>query len=95
MQFDVIEAVGIDPNGSFWVRPSKTMFPMIYREAREVQWDLAQRRLYTPKPREWTYADWFRHVLSSVKEQGTDLRLTSETEWVGIDSALRQKIEAG
>lgn len=95
MNADTIEAIGIDLEGSLWVRPRWTEFPMIYREAREVGWDHAQRHLYAPKPREWSYVDWFLHILSTVRETGTELRLTPETEWVGISAELRRGLEAG
>lgn len=95
MNADTIEAIGFDLEGSLWVMPRSAEFPMIYREASEVRWDHVERRLYTPKPREWGYVDWFLHILSTVRETGTELRLTPDTEWVGIDAELRCKLEAG
>ena len=39
MTIDEIEAVGIDHAESLWVKPSTASFPLIYREAMQVQWD--------------------------------------------------------
>jgi hypothetical protein len=59
---DSIEALGIAPDGSPWVRPANATFPYIYREAMEVHWDADRRCLYGPKPREWSYIDWFKQI---------------------------------
>ena len=93
MDSDSIEAIGIDSNGSLWIRPSKASFPMIYREANGVQWDDARRCLHAPRPREWTYVEWLRHILSTVRASAVELRLTPETEWIGIDADLRRTLE--
>jgi hypothetical protein len=94
MKVENIEAIGIDDNGSLWIQPKHSTFPMIYREAREVHWDREQRRLYAPKPNEWTYVDWFLHIVSTAREASVQLRLTPETKWVGIDTDLRNRLEA-
>lgn len=52
MRTDTIVAVGIDEDGSLWVRPATATFPYIYREAMGVHWDAGRRRLFSPKPRE-------------------------------------------
>jgi hypothetical protein len=60
MQTDTIEAIGIDESGSLWVKPAVATFPHIYREAMEVYWDAERLCLYSPEPREWSYAAWFK-----------------------------------
>lgn len=91
---DFIDAVGIDLDGPLWLRPRTASFPMVCREGREVQWNREERHLYAPKPRQWTYVDWFRHVLSTASEQGVELWLTPETEWVCIDEELRRELQS-
>ncbi len=90
MQSDVIEAVGIDEGGCLWVKPVAATFPQIWREAMEVHWDPKRGCLYSPKPREWTYLDWFNQIRAAAREQGVDLELSAYTTWSGVDPELRQ-----
>ena len=76
MAQDDIAEVGIDVVGRLYVRPISTFFDYIYRAAMEVSWDAATRRLLSPKPREWTYLDWFKQtVAAAADEYGTVLRV--------------------
>lgn len=93
MQTNTIEAIGIDESGSLWVKPKVARFPLIYREAMEVQWDPDRLCLYGPTPREWSYSDWFYQILAAAREQGTTLVLDPATVWSGIDSDLRYAME--
>ncbi|OYW16526.1 MAG: hypothetical protein B7Z39_00665 [Novosphingobium sp. 12-64-8] len=95
MQTDMIEAVGIDENGSLWLKPATATFPFIYREAMEVHWDPQRRCLYGPRPREWPYAAWFRQIRDAAREQGVDLRLDRTTSWTRVDPELRQAFAKG
>lgn len=64
-------------------------YPMIYREAVEVHWDAKGRYLYSPKPREWSYLDWFRHIVDTAG----DLVLSPDTRWRNIPDSLRSDAE--
>lgn len=90
---DFIEAVGINEVGSLWVKPLTATFPYIYREAAEVHWDVSQGRLYSPTPREWSYGQWYRHIIGAALSQGVELRLAPATRWADIDPALQQEIQ--
>jgi hypothetical protein len=93
MQTDTIEAIGIDEGGSLWVKPATATFPYIYRAGKEVHWDVEHLRLCSPRPREWSYAAWFRQIRdAAVGEYGVELKLTQSTTWSGIDPELRQAI---
>ena len=94
MRTDAIEAIGIDEKGSLWVKPATATFPYIYREAMEVSWDAERLRLYSPKPREWSYIDWFRRIRDAAREQGVELALQATTSWLNIEATLRQRISA-
>ena len=94
MRTDVIEAVGIEDDGSLWVKPAASKFPYIYREAMEVHWDAERLRLYSPKLREWSYVDWFRQIRDAAREQGVSLTLEETTSWSNVDGHLRQAITA-
>lgn len=89
---DTIEAIGIDAEGSLWVKPATARFPHIYREAMEVFWDAERLCLYGPKPREWSYVRWFERIRIAAYEQGVALKLGPATAWSGIDPELRQAI---
>ncbi len=92
MRTDAIEAIGIDEGGSLWVKPATATFPLIYREAMDVHWDAERLCLVGPKPREWSYAAWFKQIRKAAREQGVDLKLGPATAWSGIDAELRQTL---
>jgi hypothetical protein len=94
MTHDNIAEIGIDENGRLWVRPAVTSFDYIYRAALQVSWDSSTRRLISPKPREWTYLDWFKRLIAAAADEyGTALRLTADTQWTAIPADLRADIE--
>jgi hypothetical protein len=81
---DLISEVGIDEQGRLYVVPSTHQFTMIYREAMEVHWDTKRNALYGPKPREWSYRDWFAQIIAAAHSQGVDLKLSNTTMWIAI-----------
>jgi DNA-binding transcriptional regulator/RsmH inhibitor MraZ len=85
---DIITKIEIDNQGRLLVYPGHNRYTMIYREAAEVNWDNEGRYLYSPPPREWSYLDWYNHI---VKVAG-DLVLTPDTEWVIISEELREQL---
>ena len=92
-----IEEITIDAAGRLLVRPvlkTGTDFAFIYRAAVGVNWDPRSASLVAPKPKEWSYIDWFRNIIAAVRsEYGDQLTLSSETEWSNVPSDLRQQIE--
>ena len=91
---DQISSIGIDDQGSLWVKPSTSVFPYIYREAMEVKWDSEQLYLFSPKPREWSHLEWFQQIKAAAREQGVELITGPTTQWSNIDSPLRRAIES-
>lgn len=90
-----ITEIGIDLKGRLYIKPFKVKFTMIYRSAAEVHWDNTQLFLYSPKPREWSYFDWFKHIVSLIKtDYGCNLILTDKTRWNNIDKKLRKQMES-
>jgi hypothetical protein len=95
MRSDEIEAMGIDDNGSLWIKPATCAFPFIYRAAMGVDWDDGRRCLYTPKPRERSYFDWFRAITEAARrEYGTELKIVPTTSWSNVEASVRQGILA-
>ena len=90
MQSAKIAAVRIDPDGRLCVVPEGVSFPLVYRAAMEVQWSDEGGFLYSPRPREWSYQQWFQQILSAVKDEyGYNLLPTSLTRWSDIAPHLK------
>jgi hypothetical protein len=59
----------------------------------QVYWDEPRKRLFSPKPREWSYVDWFNQVVwAAADEYGTWLRLTPKTAWTNVPDSVRAAI---
>lgn len=94
MRIDFIIEVGIDDLSRLYIKPSTERFTLIYRTATEVHWDEKELFLYSPEPREWSYLDWFKHILGVVEtEYNCKLILNSSTKWVNVPTELKEKIE--
>lgn len=90
---DEIVEVGIDKSERLFIRPKNERFTLIYRTAAEVHWDEKELFLYSPKPREWSYYDWFKHIIDVAdKECNSKLVLTHRTIWTNIDLNLKKQI---
>ena len=90
---DPIVEVGIDEQAHLYVTPASATFAQIYREAREVHWDAAANRLHSPKPRDWSHAQWFRQIVDTADAHGQPLCLTPATVWVNIPHELKADIQ--
>ncbi len=93
MKIDKILEIGIDDKERLFIKPAREHFTLIYRRATEVHWDNNGFFLYSPKPREWTYFDWFRHITGVTETKcNCKLILTDVTEWTNVSDELKQKI---
>ena len=93
MKDDKILEIGIDNKERLFVKPEKEKFTLIYRTASEVHWDTNALFIYSAKPREWTYFDWFRNIiLIAETECNCKLFLTSQTLWSNISDDLKKQI---
>lgn len=92
MRRDTIAELEIDPVGKLHVVPSTESFEYIYREAMEVHWDPSRGSLYSPKPREWSYPQWFQQIRDAAREQGCELQLSPSTKWHNIDPSIKAEI---
>ncbi len=94
MKIDEISEIGIDDQERLFIKPSKERFTLIYRTATEVHWDSNDFFLYSPKPRDWSYLDWFIHIMRVTEtECNCRLILTEKTKWINIDEELKEKIK--
>ena len=95
MKTDTIKEITIDESGRLCIFPEKEKFTMIYRSAAEVHWDNTGSFLYSSKPREWSYYEWFKHIIAVAKDNGCDLLLTGDTLWTNIPDLLKREIIIG
>ena len=92
MKQDNISEIFIDETERLCIKPEKEKFTGIYRTAMEVHWDDRGQFLYSP--REWSYLDWYKHIVSTAKNEcGCQLRISADTKWSGIPEELREGIE--
>ena len=92
MKTDNIIEIGINNNEGLYIKPELSKFPYMYREALEVHWDEKENYLYSPKPRKWSYLDWYNHMHDAAKIQSYKLLITQKTNWVNIPENLKQEI---
>ena len=93
MTTDNIMEIGIDNKERIYIKPETEHFEFIYRAAAEVGWDDKEHFLYSPKPKEWTYFDWYRQIIMATKDEyGCQLVLTDKTQWTNIPNELKDQI---
>jgi len=89
MTTDSIAEIGIDEQERLYLRPATATFPYIYREALDVHWEPSRNHLHSPKPREWTYFQWFQHIIDTAALVSFDLHISAATKWTNIPDELR------
>lgn len=90
---DNITEIGIDSDEQLYIIPQSQQFSMIWRSAREVHWNTDLKCLYSPKPREWSYYQWYYHIIDVVKDEcGCTLSLDGNTRWINVPEQLRKEI---
>jgi len=89
MRNDVISEIGIDKEDRLYIKPLHEEFPFIYREAMGVHWDSDRHVLFSSKPQEWSYLNWYVQIISAAKEQGVILSLSSNTVWQNISDEFK------
>ena len=94
VSLDVIKEVRIDAGGRLCVGPGSERFPYVYRAAMEVGWDAEGNFLFSPRPREWSYVDWFGQILEAARAQECELRVSDETKWSNVSPELMAQMKA-
>jgi hypothetical protein len=93
MNTDNIKEIKIDDLERLCIFPEKERFLYVWRTATEVHWDEKQSCLYSPKPREWSYFEWYKHIINVAKKECyCDLLLTKDTLWTDIPTLLKEQI---
>jgi hypothetical protein len=78
MKTDSISEISIDNEERLRVYPASTTYDHIYRSATEVHWNPGGKYLYSPRPREWSYFDWYTQIVSVVKSEYGNLLIIDE-----------------
>ena len=92
MKIDNIKEIKIDEAGRLCIYPEREKLVLVYRTATEVHWDNQKLFVYSPKPREWSYLDWYQHIINVARECGCELIITKDTVWADIPLSLKQEI---
>jgi len=92
-----ITEISILETGELLVKPKENkdnIFQFIYRTATGVNWDEQSQCFKTPKPKEWSYQDWYENIISSVIDEiGIELKITSNTKYYNISNNLKESIK--
>ena len=89
---DAIKEIGIDEEQRLYIKPLSAKFPMMYREAIEVNWNQNTMALYGGTPRKWSYLDWYKQIIKGASLQGCLLQLSVQTKWVNVPQELQAQI---
>lgn len=91
-----IEEIAIDASGGLIVRPERSSFSDLYQAgAFGFRWDDATAALASPKPKEWSYLNWFEHMLAVIANNyGTALKTAYSTKWTSVPAGVREELEA-
>jgi hypothetical protein len=93
MNEDHILEIGINSSDQLYIKPEKERFTMIWRSATEVHWHDKENFLYSPKPREWSYLDWYKHIVSVIQDEYKCLlKANTNTVWTHIPDDLKERI---
>ena len=95
MTVEHIEKIEIKESGKLYVILSSSGKPdylHIYREAAEVYWDNEAQAFTSPVPRDWTYVEWFNHIVKVTSWIGINLEVSKQTLWVNIPDEVKTEI---
>jgi hypothetical protein len=92
MEIDKITEIGIDIAERIYIKPENVKFTLIYRTATEVHWDNEGLFLYSPKPKDWTYLQWYKHIINVAEDCNCKLIITENTKWKNISEELKNEI---
>lgn len=70
----------------------KPEYQYIYREARGVHWNKDARGFESTERIEWSYPEWFAHIVNVCGDVGVDLQLSADVVWVNVSDTDQQAI---
>ena len=57
-----------------------------------MHWDNENHFLYSPKPKNWTYVDWYKYIIIVAEDCNCKLIITEKTKWKNISEKLKTEI---
>jgi hypothetical protein len=95
MRDELIAELTLDDAGRLLLKPAESSFDDLHMAgAWGFRWDEPTSSLAIPRPREWSYRDWFEHVVTIIgSEYGVHLKVGPDTQWVAVPSTVRDDIE--
>ncbi|HEX3422468.1 MAG TPA: hypothetical protein VHS33_03585 [Sphingomicrobium sp.] len=96
MRDEIIAVVAMDEAGRLLLKPTESLFDTLHMAgAWGFRWDVAATSLAIPLPREWSYRDWFDHVVAIIgQEYGVHLMVGPQTQWRSVPPEVQAEIEA-
>jgi hypothetical protein len=96
MRDELIAQVQLDGHGRLLLKPAETLFDDLHTAgAWGFRWDVPTSSLAIPLPRDWSYRNWFDHVVEKIgREYGIHLKVGPDTQWIAVPASLRDDIEA-
>ncbi|NQY01982.1 MAG: hypothetical protein HRT76_01765 [Halieaceae bacterium] len=95
MSSEIIGKIEILSSGElalFLESGGKPSYQLVYREAAEISWDNELKAFTSPVPRQWSYSDWFSHILKVTQNCGISLSRSENTSWVNVPVAVKEEI---
>jgi hypothetical protein len=96
MQEELIAEVIMDESGRLLLKPATKLFDTLHMTgAWGFRWDGPTSSIAIPLPREWSYRDWFKHVVTIIgQEYDVHLTVGPQTKWVSVPEAVRAEIQS-
>jgi hypothetical protein len=96
MRDELISAVTLDESGRLLLKPSETLFDTLHMAgAWGFRWEGPTGSLAIPLSKEWSYCDWFNHVVTVIRSNyGVHLKVGPKTHWTSVPSTVQAEIEA-
>jgi hypothetical protein len=93
MDTDDIATIGINEQGQLYIKPCIKQFTLIWRSATQVHWNDTQSYRYSPKPIEWSYLDWYKHIVTVIADEcNIKLIVIEDTLWNNVNDELKEQI---
>ena len=96
MRDEFIASVTLDEMGRLLLKPAETLFDDLHMAgAWGFRWDAPTSSLAIPLPKEWSYRDWFDHVVTIIgQEYEIHLKLGPRTAWTSVPLSVKRELEA-
>ena len=97
MKKEIVNVIEILDSGQLLLKlesGGNPSYQYVYREAAGVYWDNDFKGFKSSEaPREWTYADWYKHIVEVAKlGVGVELKCVQNLQWVNVTQDTKDQI---